>query len=31
MVLCDRVVGSDKEIIQRKESEVAFKELAMKL
>jgi len=31
MVLCHRVVGSDKEIIPGKDSEVAFKELAGKL
>ena len=31
MVLCSRVVGSDKEIITGKDSEVAFKELARKL
>jgi len=31
MVLCFRQVGSDKEIIQGKESEVAFKELAESL
>ena len=31
MVLCFRLVGSDKEIIPGKESEVAFKELARKL
>ena len=31
MVLCHRVVGSDKEIIPGKDSEVAFKELARKL
>jgi len=31
MVLCFRQVGSDKEIIAGKESEVAFKELARKL
>jgi len=31
MVLCDRVMGSTKEIIPGKESEVAFKELAKKL
>ena len=31
MVLCFRQVGSDKEIVPGKESEVAFKELARKL
>jgi len=31
MVLCYYVVGSDKEIIPGKESEVAFKELARRL
>jgi len=31
MVLCFRQVGSDKEIIQGKETEVAFKELARRL
>jgi len=31
MVLCRRVVGSDKEIIPGKDSEVAFKELARRL
>jgi len=31
MVLCFRQVGSDKEIIPGKESEVAFKELARRL
>jgi len=31
MVLCFRQVGSGKEIIPGKESEVAFKELAKKL
>ena len=31
MVLCHRQVGSAKEIIPRKESEVAFRELARKL
>jgi len=31
MVLCYRVMGSVEEIIPSKESEVAFKELAMKL
>jgi len=31
MVLCLRQMGSDKEIIPGKESEVAFKELAKRL
>ena len=31
MVLCFRQVGSDKEIIQGKDSEVAFKSLARRL
>jgi len=31
MVLCFRQVGSDKEILPGKDSEVAFKELARKL
>ena len=31
MMLCHRVVGSAKEIIPGKDSEVAFKELARKL
>jgi len=31
MVLCFRQVGSDKEIISGKESEVAFKELARRI
>ena len=31
MVLCHRVVGSAKEIISGKDSEMAFKELARKL
>ena len=31
MVLCCRQVGSDKEIIQGKDSEVAFKSLAKRL
>jgi len=30
MVLCHLVMGSDKEIVPGKESEVAFKELARK-